>query len=182
MSFANWLNQIKNAEKSSAISGKCRKVHYKFIDGQEMVEEYSMDTGVLQRRAWKREKALGGQPDWEIELGDFGRSLNSQDTFVVRESITEPVLTKRLTKGSIEWRIRNLPYPIKTYSVTASPDDCSITVRTTNKKYFKKILIPELTRCELLPSQELILIQHLHNTLVITRLLELNHPIHRAWK
>jgi len=138
MSFVNWLNKIKNAEKSSVITGRNRKVHYKFTDGQEMAEEYSMDTGVLQRRAWKREKALGGEPDWEIELGDKVRSLNSQDKFIVQESVTEPVLTKRLTKNSLEWRIRNLPYPIETYSVTASPDDCSITVRTTNKKYFKK--------------------------------------------
>lgn len=80
----------------------------------------------------------------------------------------QPVLTKRLTKNSLEWRIRNLPYPIETYSVTASPEDCSITVRTTNKKYFKKIQIPELTRCELLTDQQLISIQHQHNTLIIT--------------
>lgn len=68
----------------------------------------------------------------------------------------------------IEWRIRNLPYPIETYSVTASGDDCTITVRTTNKKYFKKIHIPELTRCSLLPDQQLISLKHLHNTLIIT--------------
>lgn len=89
MSFANWLNKIKNAEKSSVITGRSRKVHYKFADGQEMSEEYSMDTGVLQRRAWKREKALGGEANWEIELGDIIRSLNSQDKFVVQESVTE---------------------------------------------------------------------------------------------
>lgn len=89
MSFTNWLNKIKSAEKSSAISDRIRKVHYKFTDGQEMAEEYSMDTGVIQRRAWKREKTLGGEPDWEIELGDKVRSLNSQDKFIVQESVTE---------------------------------------------------------------------------------------------
>lgn len=127
-----------------------------------------MDTGVIQRRVWKRERTLGGEPDWEIELGDIVRSLNSRDKFVVRESETEPVLTKRLTKNSIEWRIRNLPYPIGTYSVTASPNECSITVRTTNKKYFKKIPIQELARCELQPEQERISIRHQLNTLIIT--------------
>lgn len=89
MSFANWLNEIKKAEKSSAIAGRSRKVHYKFADGKEMAEEYSMDTGVIQRRAWKREKTLGGEPDWELELGDKVRSLNSQDMFIVQESVTE---------------------------------------------------------------------------------------------
>lgn len=101
MSFANWLKQIQNAEKSSAISGRTRKVHYKFTDGQEMAEEYSMDTGVLQRRAWKREKALGGEAKWEIELGDIGRSLNSEDQFAVRESVTEVTL-KFIDKVALE--------------------------------------------------------------------------------
>lgn len=89
MSFANWLDKIRNAEKTSNINGRSRRISYKFVDGQEMVEEYSMDTGVVQRRAWKREKTLGGEPDWEIEMGDTIRSLNSQDKFVVRESVTE---------------------------------------------------------------------------------------------
>lgn len=98
MSFANWLDRIKNAEKSSAINGRSRRVYYKFIDGQEMMEEYSMDTGVIQRRVWKRERTLGGEPDWEIELGDIVRSLNSRDKFVVRESETE-VRLKVIDKG-----------------------------------------------------------------------------------
>lgn len=89
MSFESWLNKIKNAEKSSVITGRSRKIHYKFADGQEMAEEYSMDTGVIQRRAWKREKTLGGEPDWDIELGDKVRSLNSEDKFIVQEAVTE---------------------------------------------------------------------------------------------
>lgn len=97
MSFVKWLNQIKNAEKSSIITGRNRKVHYKFSDGQEMAEEYNMDTGVLQRRAWKREKTLGGEPDWEIELGDKVRSLNGEDKLIVQEAVTEVRLLTDIT-------------------------------------------------------------------------------------
>ncbi|KAJ6647868.1 Protein DPCD [Pseudolycoriella hygida] len=168
MSFTNWLNKIKTAEKSSVINRRNRRVHYKFHDGQEMTEEYSMDTGVLQRRVWKRENTLGGEPYWEVELGEKMRSLNNEDKFILQKAVTEPVLTKRLTKNNLEWRIRNLPYPFETYSVTATPEECCITVRTTNKKYFKKIQIPELARCELKPNQQSISVQHQHNTLIIT--------------
>ena len=77
-------------------------------------------------------------------------------------------MTKRITKNCIEWRIRNLPYPIDVYSVTTNDDERAIIVRTTNKKYFKRISIPELVRCELLPDQQLISIRHQYNTLIIT--------------
>lgn len=87
--------------------------------------------------------------------------------------ILQPILSKRLTKRSIEWRIRNLPYPINTYSVTPSDpnsgaDRYNLVVRTTNKKFYKIIPVLELQRCETLPDPELISVQHQHNTLIIT--------------
>lgn len=35
-----------------------------------MVEEYSMDTNVVVRRAWRVTKKFGEQPQWEVEIGD----------------------------------------------------------------------------------------------------------------
>lgn len=90
MSFTNWINQIKLAEKKSLIQGKCRKIHYKFPDGTEMAEEYSMDTGVVQKRAWKKQGKLGGESDWVLELGDVVRPLNDTN-FTVKESNTEVI-------------------------------------------------------------------------------------------
>lgn len=98
MSFEPWLNYIKNAEKSSFITGKIRKVHYKFSDGAEMLEEYNMDTGVLMRRGWKKKNdVLCMQPagedmnktffNWDIELGEV-ISTKQSDDFVVKESST----------------------------------------------------------------------------------------------
>lgn len=98
MSYENWLNYIRNAEKSSFITGKIRKVHYKMTDGAEMLEEYSMDTGILMRRAWKKKKdVLCFQPtdhdlgstmfNWEIELGEPIPITKSND-FMVKESNT----------------------------------------------------------------------------------------------
>ena len=79
----------------------------------------------------------------------------------------QPIITRRITKASLEWRIRNLPYPESVYSITAEHDG-TMTVRTSNKKYFKKIKIPDLERIGLKPEQERISFRHQYNTLIIT--------------
>ena len=65
----------------------------------------------------------------------------------------------------MNWRIRNLPYPASVYSVTI--DGNQIVVRTSNKKYFKRIRIPDLDniKCELTPTR--LSWSHRNNTLVI---------------
>lgn len=98
MSYEAWLNYIRNAEKSSFISGKIRKVHYRMTDGTEMSEEYSMDTGILMRRAWKKKNdVLCMQPEendvnsvmfnWDIELGEIVKPT-IENEFMVKESNT----------------------------------------------------------------------------------------------
>ena len=46
--------------------------------------------------------------------------------------------------GAFQWRIRNLPYPLSVYAV--SVEDEKIVLRTSNKKYFKKFALLDLTR------------------------------------
>lgn len=102
MSYSVWLNYLKSATISSVIQKDVRKVLYRFPDEHEMLEEYSMTTGIILKRAWKRKRALwtassndassigDGQFKWEYELGDFMRPLNqSQSDFVVKESTSE---------------------------------------------------------------------------------------------
>ncbi|XP_034483361.1 protein DPCD [Drosophila innubila] len=186
MSYQNWLNYLQSAEKNSMISGRLRKVLYKFPDGRQMAEEYNMDTGIVQRRAWRKCKQLMGEPEWEIELGDEPRQLNwgggnkgtsagggdadnmAGSEFTVRESNSAPLLTKRVTKKNIEWRIRNLPYSLNVYNVSADPEKHAIVVRTTNKKYYKVIPVPDLDRCGMPPIQANISTHHQFNTLIIT--------------
>ncbi|XP_034658837.1 protein DPCD [Drosophila subobscura] len=186
MSYENWLNYLTSAEKNSMISGRLRKVLYKFPDGQQMAEDYSLDTGIVLRRAWRKCKQLMGQPEWEIELGEEPRQLNwsgnkangaggdvdntPDDDFMLRESNSAPLLAKRVTKKNIEWRIRNMPYPLEVYNVSASPEQRSIVVRTTNKKYYKVIPVPELDRCGTPPAQANLSVHHQFNTLIITYL------------
>uniref|UniRef100_A0A1A9W7N5 Protein DPCD n=1 Tax=Glossina brevipalpis TaxID=37001 RepID=A0A1A9W7N5_9MUSC len=157
MSYRNWLNYLSSAEKSSVINGRIRKIHYKFPDGQQMAEEYSMDTGVLQKRGWRKPQQLLGESEWEVEVGEDYRQLgctgdadkipNTDHNFTVKISNTEPTLI---------------------YQVLADSTKKAIVVKTTNKKYYKVIKVQELDRCELLPSQANISTHHQYNTLIIT--------------
>ncbi|EAT37224.1 AAEL010760-PA [Aedes aegypti] len=169
MSYSEWLTKIRGADKSSAIQGTVRKVHYSFPDGTEMAEEYSTETGCVLRRAWKLRSDLLRKDDWEIELGEpIPKALkNDHDGFALQEAATEPFLSKRVTRNCIEWRIRNLPYPLSTYTITCEGDARTITVRTSNKKYFKKIAVPEFQRCGFAPKVEDLMVKHQYNTLII---------------
>lgn len=80
----------------------------------------------------------------------------------------QPFLTKRCTRANLEWRIRNLPYPIENYNVTLDKGEKAIVVRTHNKKYFKTIKIQELERCKEDPEPKLLSVAHQHSTLILT--------------
>ncbi|XP_065157822.1 protein DPCD [Atheta coriaria] len=165
---ASWFCRLEKAKKSAIKQGNLKKVHYAFENGQEMVEEYNEDTNCLTRRAWKVKNELGAASEWDIEIGDpEPAGLKSSNEFI-KENSNQPIISRRITKTALEWRIRNLPYPADVFSVTADPDNKCLTVRTSNKKYFKKIVIPELERTGLLPEQENVSFTHKFNTLIIT--------------
>lgn len=169
MSYVDWLTKVRSADKSSAIQSKIRKVHYNFPDGSEMIEEYSIETGVILRRAWKLRSDLIRKDDWQVELGDpIPNALTKPNSILLCEASTEPILSKRATRNALEWRIRNLPYPLSTYTITCEGDDRTITIRTANKKYFKKIVVPEFQRCNFPPKQEDLNVRHQNQTLIIS--------------
>eukprot|EP01112_Ceratiomyxa_fruticulosa_P015229 TRINITY_DN4456_c0_g1_i1.p1 TRINITY_DN4456_c0_g1~~TRINITY_DN4456_c0_g1_i1.p1 ORF type:complete len:121 (-),score=26.79 TRINITY_DN4456_c0_g1_i1:42-404(-) len=87
---------------------------------------------------------------------------------VIQESSTNPTLTRKDTADCFQWRIRNLFYPKEVYSVEIDPNEQKIVVRTSNKKYFKKIDLLDLTRVKIqLDSKELSW-TYSNNTLVIS--------------
>ncbi|KAJ8723423.1 hypothetical protein PYW08_003335 [Mythimna loreyi] len=166
-----WYRSLLDAEKSCMKEDKLKKIHYKFQDEKEMVEEYNADTQVLLRRAWKVKGKLGGAGKWEVEIGDPIPDATPQiegSGADIMESKDQPILTRRNTRINLEWRIRNLPYPIDTYSVSANNEERCIIIRTTNKKYFKRLQVPELDRLNLPLEQANIQCTHSFNTLIIT--------------
>lgn len=86
------------------------------------------------------------------------------------------MMTARITKNCLEWRIRNLPYPVDNYIVLASPEEKVIIVKTKNKKFYKKIPVLDLERINVLLEQDKIEFTHKFNTLVISVSVVLHIP------
>ncbi|XP_050449225.1 protein DPCD-like [Cataglyphis hispanica] len=166
MTPESWLKNIQNAKITVLIQDGRRKVHFLLENGEEMVEEYNMDTNVVVRRIWKKKNSFGTDQGWIVEIGDPEPKENNIEKEGIQESSNTPFVTQRITKTSLEWRIRNLPYPSNVYSITAEKDN-TITVRTSNKKYFKKLRALDLERIGLKPEQERISFKHQYNTLII---------------
>ncbi|KAK9885020.1 hypothetical protein WA026_009247 [Henosepilachna vigintioctopunctata] len=163
-----WFKQLKEAKKYAILNKSMKKVHYQLKDGREIVEDYNLQTNVVTRRAWKKD-TIENQNIWDIELGDKDEIPNIQmETQLIKENLSQPIISKRNTRINLEWRIRNLPYPIEIYSVTCNKDKNSLIVRTSNKKYFKIIHLPELDRLCIPLKQESVTFSHKCNTLIIT--------------
>lgn len=63
-----------------------RKVHFLLEDGKEMVEEYSMDTNIVIRRAWREKNSFGTNVGWTIEVGDPELKQNNIELYGIEES------------------------------------------------------------------------------------------------
>ncbi|XP_044761866.1 protein DPCD-like [Coccinella septempunctata] len=163
-----WLEELQEAKKSSIVDHTLKKVLYEFKDGRELVEEYDLQTNMITRRAWKVKDQIGKQKEWDIELGDPEPNIEDLNRLSIRENSSQPIVSRRNTKNNLEWRIRNLPYPINTYSVICDDEKETIVVRTSNKKYFKTLTVPELQRIGLRPKQDNVSFVHKCNTLIIT--------------
>eukprot|EP01059_Diplonema_ambulator_P033737 TRINITY_DN7198_c0_g1_i1.p1 TRINITY_DN7198_c0_g1~~TRINITY_DN7198_c0_g1_i1.p1 ORF type:complete len:195 (+),score=31.98 TRINITY_DN7198_c0_g1_i1:41-625(+) len=160
----SWKSLRLSAPKTSLIQGGVRKVHAQYNDSVELVEEFDVITDKLLVRKWRMGGKLGGEGKWEYEIGVDRTSVGNEHLMI---SASSPSLSRTDTAKIFEWRIRNLPYPPDTYSVTVdSPHE--ITVRTTNKKYFKKIMVPDMLRASLPLTPDSLSWTHAHNTLVIS--------------
>ena len=73
----------------------------------------------------------------------------------------------REVREAWEWRVRNLPYPKETYSVTLDEEKDQLVLRTSNRKYFKRFHVPALRRLGLTLEQPAVSFDHSGTTLVI---------------
>jgi protein DPCD len=86
----------------------------------------------------------------------------------MRESSVNPIFFRKDTDKMFQWRVRNLPYPPDVYAVTADPAERKVTIRTSNKKYFKRFDIPELDLLGLPYEPPRVQFYHSNNTLVVS--------------
>ena len=72
------------------------------------------------------------------------------------------------TDEEFQFRIRNLSYPSEVYIVEIDAENQVILVKTTNKKYYKKIDVPDLTREGIKLEKNSLTWVYKNNTLIIS--------------
>ncbi|XP_075894787.1 protein DPCD [Nelusetta ayraudi] len=169
MSVQSWIDVLKSSKKTALIHDGKRKIHYLFSDGKEMAEEYDMKTDELIVRRWRNKNSFGAQGQWELEVGDPMTGPGAPpEPEVIRENFSNPVFTRKDTKTSFQWRIRNLPYPRDVFSVSVEPSERCVIIRTSNKKYYKKFSVVDLDRCLLPLDGTALSFTHANNTLIVS--------------
>jgi len=162
------LNAGKGRGRSSATTvGDRRRVTTHFDDGSEMVEEYALATAELLVRKTRERTSLGGEGPWVYEVGEPPRPGFDPTSHVMQENSQNPVFKRQDTAKDFCWRIRNLPYPRETYDVFVDHAEQRIVVRTSNKKYFKKIEVPELRRIGLRIDEDAVKWTWKNNTVIV---------------
>ncbi|PRP83389.1 protein DPCD [Planoprotostelium fungivorum] len=134
---------------TAIISGNRKKFHTSLPDGSESVEEYDTSNGALMVRK-RREKVTTASETktWKYEVGEPEARmaiLDGNSQTIMTENVNNPIFVVQDSVPSYVWRVRNIFYPQeKTYQVSCQPRDRKITIRTTNKKYFKVFNIPDM--------------------------------------
>ncbi|XP_028269301.1 protein DPCD [Parambassis ranga] len=169
MAVQSWIDILKSSKKTALIHDGKRKVHYLFTDGKEMSEEYDLKTDELIVRKWRLKNTLGGQGQWQAEVGEhLAGPVTSLDSDGLRENCSNPVFMRKDTKTSFQWRIRNLSYPKEVFSVSVEPTERCIIIKTSNKKYYKKFSVPDLDRSQLPLDSSALSFTHANNTLIVS--------------
>lgn len=145
-----------------------KKVHTTNPDGSELVEEFDERTDVLLLRKSRTPKPLGGEGEWVYEVGQAPEKVFDPHSDMMRPSTSNPIFLRKDTPEHFQWRIRNLAYPADVYSVTIDHEKQQILVRTSNKKYFKRIDVEDMNRLGLKLKDESLTWKHQHNTLIIS--------------
>lgn len=83
-------------------------------------------------------------------------------------SQSNPIFLRKDTKELFQWRIRNLPYEKSVYTVFIDAEKQQIVVKTSNKKYYKRIDVQDLQRLGLAMDEDLLSWTHQHSTLIIS--------------
>eukprot|EP00727_Mastigamoeba_balamuthi_P014676 m51a1_g9834 putative protein dpcd (199) ;mRNA; f:1934178-1934858 len=131
-------------KKTAVLLDGRKKVHEQLADGTEVVDEYDPRTGDLLAR---RVRSGAGAP-WAYEVGEAPGAArgSAAEDIGIHEAPASPVAVRQDTRDRVLWRIRNLAYPSDVYDVTVDEGAQCVVVRTSNKKYFARLRVPDFAR------------------------------------
>lgn len=138
------------------------------LGAAELHEEYDVITDELLLRKIRHKTTVGAFGAWEVEVGHAATAFVPEKD-LLKESSGSPVVLRKDTADCVQFRIRNLNYAPDVFAVGVdAADQMSLVVRTTNKKYFKRLQIPELVRAKLPLEQAAVSFEHERATLIIS--------------
>ena len=156
----------EGTKMATAVASGRRKCHYTLPDESEVVEEFDMQTDELLVRKKRGKSVLGALEEWKFEVGEPPSRVTIEND-MLRPSSSNPVLVRKDRPHAFEWRVRNLPYPKATYAVSVDTEANQIVIRTSNKKYFKRIDVEELDRARVPLVESHLSWDHENNTLIV---------------
>ena len=160
------LGYPEGTKLATVTSNGRRKCHFTLPDDSEVIEEYDMQTDELVVKKRRGKTVLGALTEWTFEVGEPPARTTIEND-MLRASSSNPVLVRKDRPHAFEWRIRNLPYPKPTYTVSVDTEQNQIVVRTANKKYFKRIDVEELDRMRIPLEEAGLSWNHENATLII---------------
>ena len=158
--------QVKNGTRTYLINGDYIKFHTVFKDGSEIVEEYGIYSEEIESRRVKK-IGMTGKEQWTTEIGEEIKP-RSNDEFLIKENDNNPLFIRKDTPKEFQWRVRNLKGDADNFMVECDKDNQQIVIRTKNKKYYKRFNIPDLERLNLKLDENLMKVNFVNNTLVIS--------------
>jgi len=133
--------------------GSEKDIHTTEEDGWQIVEEYGEKT-----------------PPRRSPLPSPERTSTSDTALpqVLAPSQSNPILSRSDTVDHFQWIVENLPYPASTYSITVDKETQHIVIKTSNRKYYKRLDLPELIDRGLQLNQEVLTWRHSQDTLTVS--------------
>ena len=118
-----------------------KTIVYEEKGGIQRVDICEIDSGKLLATKQREKRTSGAYGPWEWVYGSPVEQR--QDVETMEMSSKNPIFFRQDTDDEWQWRVRQIPYPANFYNVTVDEVKNQIVIRTTNKKYFKRIDAPE---------------------------------------
>jgi len=134
-----------------------------------MVEEYEIGSNRLVLRKVRSKSTLGKISNWRVLVGEPEKQAFDPRKDMISSSSKNPEFLNQDTPTHFQWRVRNIPYEKSVYMLSIDHKRQQIVLRTSNKKYFKRINVPSLTSLGLKLTDDpgVLTYTHSSNTLII---------------
>ncbi len=105
-----------------------------------------LNENVWEYEIGSEETIISTYPKPAMKQQDDTRSYSENNQVVFSKSSTNPSFHAEESKLNFIFKVRNCPWPIKTYILEVDDNGKLVVLKTTNKKYYKRFPIPAMSR------------------------------------